>query len=177
MEMMERRGGGFAMEKWERRDSGFGMEMMERTGFAISSSIYSVTGVGAGMYTSLRGSVETSLTPAASNSAIVLGDQAVNATGWGLAGLEALVAGDMTVGASGLRREQQGEGREGLCWTAAGGGLSGVGKAAALAWRAEAEEPREGKVEAGVDLNDSGAWWSSAAWFHGRGQGRRREET
>ena len=54
--------------------------------------------------------------------------------GRGLAGLEALVAGAMTVGASGLCREQQGEGREGLCLTAAGGGLSGVGKAAVLAW-------------------------------------------
>ena len=32
MEMMERRGGGFAMEKRERRDGGFGMEMMERRG-------------------------------------------------------------------------------------------------------------------------------------------------
>ena len=33
------------------------------------------------MYTSSRGSAETSLTPAASSSAIVLGDQPVNATG------------------------------------------------------------------------------------------------
>ena len=32
MEMMERRGGGFAMEKRDRRDGGFGMEMMERRG-------------------------------------------------------------------------------------------------------------------------------------------------
>ena len=32
MEMMERRGGGFAMEKRERRHGGFGMEMMERRG-------------------------------------------------------------------------------------------------------------------------------------------------
>ena len=38
-------------------------------------------GAGAGMYTSSRGSTETSLTPAASSSAIVLGDQPVNATG------------------------------------------------------------------------------------------------
>ena len=50
----------------------------------------------------------------------------------GLAGLEALVAGAMTTGASGLRREQQGEGRDGQCLTSAGGGLTGVGKAAAL---------------------------------------------
>ena len=39
------------------------------------------TGTGAGMYTSLRGSAETSLKPAASSSAIVLDDQPVNATG------------------------------------------------------------------------------------------------
>ena len=39
------------------------------------------TGASAGMYTSSRGSVETSLMPAASSSAIVLGDQPVNATG------------------------------------------------------------------------------------------------
>ena len=39
------------------------------------------TGAGAGMYTSLRGLAETSLTPAASSSAIVLGDQPVNAMG------------------------------------------------------------------------------------------------
>ena len=39
------------------------------------------TGAGAGIYTSSRGSAETSLTPAASSSAIVLGDQPVNATG------------------------------------------------------------------------------------------------
>ena len=39
------------------------------------------TGAGTGMYMSSRGSAETSLTPAASSCAIVLGDQLVNATG------------------------------------------------------------------------------------------------
>ena len=41
MEMMERRGDGFEMEKRERRYGGFGMEMMERRG---SPAFRSLTG-------------------------------------------------------------------------------------------------------------------------------------
>ena len=39
------------------------------------------TGTCAGMYMSSRGSAETSVMPTSSSSAIVLGDQPVNATG------------------------------------------------------------------------------------------------
>ena len=51
------------------------------TGATVGGGACTGTGAGAGMYTSSRGSAETSLTPAASSSAIVLGDQPVNATG------------------------------------------------------------------------------------------------
>ena len=56
-------------------------------------------GVGAGIYMSSRGSAETSLTPAASSSAIVLGDQPVNATG--------MVAGAGAGMGAGTERGQQ----------------------------------------------------------------------
>src|SRR4051812_21792177 len=49
-------------------------------GVAVGGGARKGTGVGVGMYTSSCGSAETSLTPAASSSAIVLGDQLVNAT-------------------------------------------------------------------------------------------------
>ena len=49
-------------------------------GATVGGGAHTGTGTGAGMMSS-RGSAETSLTPAASNSAIVLGDQPVNATG------------------------------------------------------------------------------------------------
>ena len=52
-----------------------------RTGAAVGGGARKGTGTGAGMYKSSRGSTETSLTPVASSSAIVLGDQPVNATG------------------------------------------------------------------------------------------------
>ena len=51
------------------------------TGTAVGAGAHMGTGTGAGMYTSSRGSAGTSLTPAASSSAIVLDDQPVNATG------------------------------------------------------------------------------------------------
>ena len=57
------------------------------------------TGAGAGMYTSSRGSAETSLMPAASSSAIVLGDQPVNATGM-VAGAGAGMGGVTGAGAA-----------------------------------------------------------------------------
>ena len=51
------------------------------TSAAMGGGARTGTGTGAGMYTSSRGSAETSLTPAASSSMIVLGDQPVKAMG------------------------------------------------------------------------------------------------